>query len=141
MCRDWPTELWELFIEIEDVKEANIVEELQEWIIGQEKEVKQLQTEEVEIRKQTDNHAVKQQRKIDKLETKLEKLKEFARFVIKVECWSIYDQDGGDLQELAEKLGLIEPHIATEEDLRVFEDYEVGDKIYKFSDILKGEVK
>ena len=30
--RDWPTELWELFIEVKNVKESLIVHDLQEWI-------------------------------------------------------------------------------------------------------------
>ena len=34
------------------------------------------------------------------------RLKEFARPVIRQECWSLSDLDGGDIQELAEKLGL-----------------------------------
>ena len=52
--------------------------------------------------------------------TQNDKLKEFAREVIKVECWSLLEQDGGSLQDLAEKLGLIEKH----------------DEIFKFSSIL-----
>ena len=76
------------------------------------------------------------------LRTKLdqqEKLKEFARHVIEVECWSLHDQDGGDLQELAEKLGLIELHTATEEDVADNLDFEVGDPICKFTKVLLPE--
>ena len=65
-------------------------------------------------------------------------LKEFAHSVIKQECWG-YDVDGAEIQELAEKLGFIKEHIATKEDVNEFTDYEVGDKIYKFTDILKGQ--
>ena len=73
------------------------------------------------------------------LQADIENLKEFARYIIKVECWSIYDQDGGDIQELAEKLGLIKKHIATEADVNPdVDDFEVGDTIYKFSDVLEG---
>lgn len=63
-------------------------------------------------------------------------LSEFASKVIKAECWGI-SMDGFDIQELAEKLGLIEPHIATLEDVYEESDFEVGDPIYKFTDILK----
>ncbi len=69
------------------------------------------------------------------------KLKEFARYVIRVECWSYIDQDGGDIQELAEKLGLIQQHTAAKDDVDDESDFEVGDTIYKFSDILKGDSK
>ena len=65
-------------------------------------------------------------------------LKNFARFVIKQECWG-YDVDGAEIQELAEKLGLIKEHVATEDDVDEFTDFEVGDKIYKFADVLKGQ--
>ena len=71
------------------------------------------------------------------LEAQNQLLKDFARFVIKQECWG-YDMDGFEIQELAEKLGLIKEHIATEEDVDEFTDFEVGDKIYKFTDVLKG---
>ena len=73
------------------------------------------------------------------LRVEAEKLKEFARYIIERECWSIYDLDGGDIQDLAEKLGLIEPHIATEEDVDDSTDYEVGDTIFRFTEALKGE--
>ncbi len=66
------------------------------------------------------------------------RLREFARHVIRQECWSIPDLDGGDIQEWAERLGLIVPHAATAEDVDDKSDFEVGDTIFKFSDILKG---
>jgi len=67
-----------------------------------------------------------------------ERLKEFARYVIETECWSIFEQDGGDLQELAEKLGLIVPHVVEiDDDYDV--DFEVGETIFKFSETLQGE--
>lgn len=66
------------------------------------------------------------------------RLEEFARYVIRQECWSIFEQDGGDIQELAKKLGLIVPHVATAEDVDdEFDDHEPGDTIFKFSDMLK----
>ena len=69
--------------------------------------------------------------------SELERLKEFARPVIRQECWSIFPQDGGDIQELAEKLGLIEPRIATADDVDDESDYGVGDTFFVFSDVLK----
>lgn len=68
------------------------------------------------------------------------RLREFARYVIRQECWAISDIDGGDIQELAEKLNLIEPRIATEQDIDDESDYGVGDPMFVFSDALK-EVK
>ena len=65
--------------------------------------------------------------------------KEFVRHVIKVHCWGIEEIDGFDTQDKAVELGLIEAHIATEEDVNPeFDEYEVGDTIYRFSDMLKG---
>ena len=66
--------------------------------------------------------------------TDIDKLRKFAREIIKDYCWNLGDPDGGSIHDLAEKLGLIEPCIATKEDV---DDYEVGDTIYKFSKILK----
>ena len=74
---------------------------------------------------------------IKKLRTENERLKEFARYVIRTECWSLGEQDGGEIQELAEKLGLIESHTATEEDVDDESDIEIGDSIYIFSEALK----
>ena len=68
----------------------------------------------------------------------IEVLKEFARKIIKYHCWNASDCDGADIQGLAIKFGLIETRIATEEDVDdEFDDYEVGDEIYVFSDILR----
>ena len=64
-------------------------------------------------------------------------MQKFARRVIKQECWSYFDLDGGDIQDWAEKLGLIEKHTATKEDVGEESDFEVGDTIYKFSQALK----
>ena len=62
--------------------------------------------------------------------------KEFIRHVIKVHCWGI-EIDGGDAQDKALELELIEAHIVTEDDPER-DDFGVGDTIYRFSDILKG---
>lgn len=78
---------------------------------------------------------------LNKIEAENKRLKEFACDVIEQECWSIFPLDGGDLQELAEKLGLIVSCIVTEEDLKDMDedfDFDVGDPFYKFSDMLKG---
>lgn len=76
--------------------------------------------------------------KFKQLQAELTSLKEFARHVIKTGCWNFLDfeQDGCELKDLAEKLGLIESCIVTAED--DYEDFDVGDTIYKFTDILKG---
>lgn len=66
----------------------------------------------------------------------LEGLTEFASSVIQTECWAIEPLDGCDIQELAERLGLIAPHTATEADVDEESDFEVGDKIYKFTEAL-----
>lgn len=66
----------------------------------------------------------------------LHALKEFARKVIQAECWGDVPLDGVDIQELAEKLGLIESRFATEEDEHEFSDFVVGDVIFGYSDIL-----
>lgn len=65
------------------------------------------------------------------------RLKEFARQVIKEQCWG-YEMDGLEIKDLAEKLELIAKHTATEDDVEDESDYEVGDTIYKFTEILKG---
>ncbi len=76
----------------------------------------------------------------EQLQAELGKLKQFARYIIRVECWDMQEPDGGDTQELAEKLGLIKKHIATKNDVdSEFDDYGIGDTIYKFSDTLSGE--
>ncbi len=68
-----------------------------------------------------------------------EKLKEFACEIIKDYCWNHGDPDGCEIQDLAENLGLIKSRIATEKDVDPeWDDYEVGDTIFVFSDILKG---
>ena len=66
-----------------------------------------------------------------------ERLKDFARPVIRQKCWSYGDLDGGDVQEWAEKLGLLVPKIATAEDVHEECDFEVGDNIFVFSETLK----
>jgi hypothetical protein len=64
-------------------------------------------------------------------------LREFARDIIADYCWGYSrEPDGGDVQELAEKLGLIVPHIATAEDAEDQAEFEPGDTIYKFADWL-----
>ena len=73
------------------------------------------------------------------LQSQLATLQEFARYIIRTECWGGGYIDGGDVQELAEKLGLILPHTATEEDVDEDYDYEVGDKTYKLSEMLEEE--
>ncbi len=64
-------------------------------------------------------------------------LVEFARVIIKEVCWSCNQADALDIQDLAEKLNLIVPHTATEDDVDDESDFDVGDRIYQFSEILK----
>ena len=76
--------------------------------------------------------------RVAELEEASEKLKAFARHIIECECWDLCEPDGGDTQDLAEKLGLIEPHVATEQDVdEEFSMFDVGDTIYRFSPILE----
>ena len=77
------------------------------------------------------------QSKIEALQADNKLLKEFARNVIMVEVWGLDELDGCELQELAERLGLIESYIATEADVDEESDFEVGDKMYKFSQALQ----
>ena len=79
---------------------------------------------------------------IDWLKAENKPLKEFARRIIEDYCWTIANPpDGGSIQDFAEKLGLIEAHPATADDAIDFPDFEVGDTIYKFSEILKEEME
>jgi len=80
---------------------------------------------------------------IDRLEAenkqqaeRIKKLKTFAKDIIMEYCWNLGDPDGGSIQDLAENLGLIEPKIATAEDVSEYSDFEEGDTIYKFTDLL-----
>ena len=75
----------------------------------------------------------------DQLQAKNEALKKFAREIIQDYCWNLGDPDGGSIQELAEKLGLITPYTVTVEDCDEWSDYDEGDTIYKFAEILEGE--
>ena len=74
--------------------------------------------------------------RITELEAELTPSKEFARKVIGEHCWG-YNLDGLEIQELAEKLGLLTLHAATESDVDEESDFEVGDTIYRFTEILK----
>lgn len=78
--------------------------------------------------------------KLERIDAEKKVLSEFAREIIRDYCWNLGDPDGGTVQDLAEKLGLIEPCTATEEDIiSEFDEYAVGDTIFKFTDILKGD--
>jgi len=65
-----------------------------------------------------------------------ESVKEFARKVIISKLWG-NGAEAFDIQDIAEKLGLIVLTTATEEYVSEYTDFEVGDSIYKFSEILK----
>jgi len=66
-------------------------------------------------------------------DTELAALKGFAHAVIS-DCWN-FTLDAGEIQDLAEQLGLIVPHTVTTDEADG--DYGVGDTMYQFSDILK----
>ena len=72
----------------------------------------------------------------EKLEAENKQLAKFAREIIEEYCWNLCDPDGGSIQDLAKKLNLIKPHIATTEDVDDFSDFDVGDNICKFAPIL-----
>jgi hypothetical protein len=63
-------------------------------------------------------------------------LKEFVREIISVYCWGADELDGCDVQDHAERLGFIAKHTATAEDVDDESDFEVGDTMFKFTDIL-----
>ena len=66
-------------------------------------------------------------------DTELAALKGFAHAVIS-DCWN-FTLDAGEIQDLAEQLGLIVPHTVTTDEADG--DYGVGDTMYQFSDIFK----
>ena len=76
-------------------------------------------------------------RYVHKIEVESEKLKEFARYIIRGGCWESYEMDGCDIQDKACGLGLIHPEIATGEDVDDEIAQEIGDTVYRFSAILK----
>ncbi len=77
------------------------------------------------------------ERAVNRVLAENKRLKEFARHIICQYCWNIDDPDGGDIQGWAEKLRLIVPHVATAEDVDDESDFEVGDTIFKFSELLQ----
>jgi len=83
-------------------------------------------------------HLLQLQQQLAEAEQRERVLQEFARHVIKTECWAV---DGAEIQDLAERLGLIVPHVATAEDVDIdFDDFEVGDTIFKFSEALTQDI-
>lgn len=69
----------------------------------------------------------------------IENLKTFAREIIIDECWDLggsQSRDGGSVQDLAEKLGLIEPRLATQDDVETC-DCEEGERIFQLTGFLK----
>ena len=72
------------------------------------------------------------------LQAENKNLKTFARHLIQGSWFSGDVLDEYDIQALAEKLGLIVPHIATEDDIDDESDFDVGDTIFRFSGTLKG---
>ena len=79
----------------------------------------------------------------DDLQAENAKLKAFVREFISVECWGYMPEvDGGTVQEVAEKMGIIMPAKATQEDAhRLNEihgtDMVEGDVFYRWPDWMK----
>ncbi len=73
---------------------------------------------------------------VAQLQSNEQGLREFARHVIRQECWACEPLDGCEIQDFAERLGLVAKHTATEEDIDEESDFEIGDIIYKFTDAL-----
>lgn len=75
----------------------------------------------------------------------IEQLRKFAREIIQTYCWNLadpdaeqqYDCDGGHIQDLAARCGLIKPIEATAEYVSEEFDFDVGDIIYIFTEIMK----
>lgn len=66
--------------------------------------------------------------------------REFTRWVIRNTAWQGGNLDGGDVQEMAEKLGIVERQTATAENRNEWQfiDYcAVGDAFYVFSEWIK----
>ena len=79
---------------------------------------------------------------VNTVQAEIARLKKFAREIIKDYCWDLGDPDGGDIQDLAEQLGLIVPHIATADEVDSERDrFEEGDKIFVFAEWLKENTK
>ena len=70
---------------------------------------------------------------IDVLKSENAKLKAFARLMIE-EMFDGHDVEGFDIQDMAERNGLIVPRVATEDDVEAGIECEVGDTIYQFAD-------
>ncbi len=70
-------------------------------------------------------------------EAESEKLKEFVRAIVRTRCWGWDgEEDGGTIQDLAEKHGIIVPFVITQEqeDNDEIENGAAGDTAYQFSD-------
>ena len=110
-------------------QDDTIIEKLRTKVDQQAERIKELKKEVQCIHETADE--------IEELLAENQRLKEFAKVVIRTECWGY--PDGGGIQELAEQLGLIKLHTATEDDVNEFTYFEVGDTIYKLTDILAAQ--
>ena len=85
-----------------------------------------------------DGAETKKNKQVERLQAENNVLKKFTRTVIESICWGIDGyMDNFDVQELAEKLGLIKLTVATDKDADEESDFRAGDEIYKFTDILE----
>lgn len=69
----------------------------------------------------------------------IEGIKEFAKWALREGSWEGCSLDGGDVQDIAHKLGLISSHRATEANKHIwepFENTEEGDEFFIFTSAL-----
>ncbi len=69
-------------------------------------------------------------------EDHIEAMREFCQRIIKEYCWGYGEPNGGDIQDVADELGLIVPTTATAKDAEHMEYTDPGDTIYRFVDWL-----
>jgi len=96
--------------------------------------------DESQIRAKAYGYWLKAEAEISKLKAENDKLKKFVREFIRVECWGyVPTVDGFDVQDVAEKMGIIVLAQATQEDadrLNGMDDMDIeeGDVFYKWAD-------
>lgn len=123
-------------IMIDVLKEKDPAEWLALKMVMSQEQIPKTTKEAVDIVKKLCNEAIEQS--IQNLQAENEKLKKFARKVIKEMCFDGWELNGFDIQDFAHDLGLITERPLTEADINgVYADLEIGDSIFEFSDILK----
>lgn len=64
-------------------------------------------------------------------------MREFCRRIIADYCFGYGEPDGGDIQDIAARLGLIISAKATADDVASGMECDVGDEIFRFADWLQ----